>query len=331
MNTQELNTVLQRFHHVNLAIQITPLQKLNNIETLLDYPDIYMKRDDLNGLGAGGNKVRNLEYLLGDAIANDFDTIIASGTNESNLCMLTAAACRKLGLDCVLVHNDNQPTINKGNMLLNSILDVKHIFLGEVDEIARNLYVEKVKKDLEINGKKPYVIYNGATTPMGSLGYVAGALELLNQINEKNINIANVFVPGGNGGLAAGMIFGAGALDLPFHVNVITVEHKKSKLYDIVFKLVKGIEELTEVKLEYKLEDIMTIYGEYRGQGWNRSTVESNNMIYKLAKLEGIFLDKTYTSKTFLGMTDLLKKGHLKKGGACFLHSGGFSALFDQF
>lgn len=329
MKKEQLYKVLGGFNKVKLAVQTTPLQRLNNIEKIINIPNIYIKRDDLNGLGPGGNKVRNLEYLLGDAIKSDCDLIIASGYNESNLCMLAAAACTKLGLECVLVHNSCEPQVLKGNMLLNGILGIKQIYLGDVDETSRSAHAQKLKHEYISKGRRPYIIYNGATSPMGSLGYVDGALELFNQIGDTKIS--DVFVPGGNGGLATGMIFGAGALDMPFHVNVISVENEKEKLYKIISDLIGELEELTNIKLKYGLDEMMTVYEDYRGDGWNCETAESVNMIYELARKEGIFLEKVYTSKAFFGMKDLLEKKIIKCDGACYLHSGGFSSLFDQF
>ncbi|EKN71654.1 1-aminocyclopropane-1-carboxylate deaminase [Neobacillus bataviensis LMG 21833] len=331
MNSNELESVLQAFPKAKLAIQASPLQRLVNLEQMIHVPNVFVKRDDLNGLGAGGNKVRNLEYLLGDALERDCDVVIASGQIDSNLCMLTAAACRKLGIECALVHNNDAPKHLKGNMILNDILGIKQIYLGEVDEAFRSQQVDKVKQDYQSSGRRPYVIYNGASTPLGSLGYVDGALELFHQITNDNLHITDIFVPGGNGGLAAGMIFGAGVLDLPFHVHVVSVEHAKEKLHDELVELISGMEELTNITVNYPLHEIMTIYEEYRGEGWNRPTAEADQMIYELARLEGIFLEKTYTSKAFLGMKDLLATGKVRSVGACFLHSGGFSSLFSQY
>lgn len=331
MNSQKLETILLPFNKIKLAVQKTPIQELRNFGEFIGVNNLYIKRDDMNGLGAGGNKVRNLEYLLGDALKKGSDLIISSGDIESNLCTLTAAACRKLGLDCILVHNNYYQEQLKGNMILNKILGIKQIYLGDVGEDIRGVHVEELSKDYEKKGRKPYIIYNGGTTPLGSLGYVEGALEIYKQIKEMNINITNIFVPGGNGGLAAGMIYGAAALDIPFHINVISVEHCKNDLSNIIYSLVEGIEELVGLKLKHRLEDVMTIDDNYRGEGWNRSTNESVDVIYDLARKEGIFLEKVYTSKAFLGMKTLLESKRILCKGACFLHSGGFSSLFGQF
>lgn len=327
MRSEELELLLNKFPKVNLCDYYTPIQRLSNYEKKMGLSNIFIKRDDLNGVGAGGNKIRNLEYLLGDAKVKNTDIVIASGQKNSNLCTLTASACARLNLNCILIHNSIEEDEDSGNMRLNKILGVDRVFLGSIDEIDREKYVHDLAEDYRSRGKNVYIIENGATSTIGALGYVDACVELTKQREKYKFN--DICVCGGNGGLATGLIFGSALLDIPFHVNIITVENTKEKLTSIVKSLILKLEEHTGLKFPYPLEKVMTIYDEYRGDGWNMPTKESNDIIYEFAQTEGIFLENVYVSKTIYGMLDLCKIG-IFKDGVCGIHSGGFPSLFSQ-
>ena len=159
----------------------TPLHRLHRLEEQWGCPKIYIKRDDMTGIGPGGNKIRSLEYILGEAVKEGSKVILAAGPAQSNLCTLTAAACAKVGLDCELVHNGTEPEKKQGNLLLNQILGVKSHFLGDVDSDARNAFVEELFEKYRREGRNPYVVRNGATTGRGALGYTAAVPELMKQ------------------------------------------------------------------------------------------------------------------------------------------------------
>ncbi len=329
---KEARELLTKFPKKDLLVYPTPVHRLKNLEKIIERVPIWIKRDDMTGIGIGGNKIRNLEYLLGDAVENNCDTVICSGRNQSNLVSLTAAAARSAGLRCISVHNDEKPQKLIGNMLLNHIFGSDTIFIGEVNEDERNKKVEEISKTLSSNGKNPYIIYNGSSTPLGILGYVEAAIELYEQILENDIDIKHVFIPAGNGGVAGGFIFGTGLIGVPFHVHVISVENTKSVLYKILTDFKKELSILIDVKLQYEIEEIMTIYEDYMGEGWGIPTEEADAMIFEFARLEGILVEKVYTSKTLVGMIDILKSDIIPKNeGACFIHTGGMGALFAQY
>ena len=183
---------------------------------------------------------------------------------------------------------------------------------------------------VEEQNRHPYVIRNGASTALGSLGYVQAVVELCEQCAGRGIEIKHLFVPGGNGGLAAGVIFGTALVEAPFHVHVVTVEHEKQELQEILCGFIRDLQELTGSLAGASFDDLYTIHEEYRGEGWGIPTPESVDWIHDLARTEGIFVEKVYTSKTLYGMLDLIQKGSID-GSACYLHSGGFGALFSQF
>ena len=236
MTTEQVSELLAQFPKVGLALNPTPLHPMQRLQQDLGCGPLFIKRDDLNGLGVGGNKIRNLEYLLGDALAQGKKTILASGQTQSNLCSLCAAACCRLGLRCVLVHNSPPPKQLEGNALLNHLLGAKEYYMGEASEQERADFVEQLRVQLEQQGEEPYVIENGASSARGALGYVEAAVEIARQIQQDSSlsSIQSVCIPAGNGGLAAGMIYGTALLGNPFHIELISVEHPLEQLRAIL-------------------------------------------------------------------------------------------------
>lgn len=332
MNTYELRQMLSRFPKAKLALHPTPLHPLERMREQLGCGPLFIKRDDLNGIGIGGNKVRNLEYLLGDAIARGKDSILVSGQTQSNLCALCAACCRRLDLNCVIVHNNAKPDYTEGNALLNCILGIDEIYLGGVSEEERISAVEKLAQDLEHKGHRPYIIYNGASTSVGALGYVEAAAELLEQIHRDDAfaSIKSVCVPVGNGGLAAGFVYGTSLLGDPFHVELISVEYEQDTMRKNILELLNGLEALCGIKMPCSLEETATLHSAYRFGGWGVIDPEVEDFNHKFARTEGIFVEKVYTGKALYGACDLAGKGYFEDG-TCYLHSGGIGALFSQY
>ncbi|MDO5689150.1 MAG: pyridoxal-phosphate dependent enzyme [Tissierellia bacterium] len=326
MKSTDLNAILSSFPTADLLDWDTPIQRLKTFERLLNKSNLFIKRDDLTGVGAGGNKVRNIKYLLGDALQKEADLIIASGQRESNLCLATAAACAKMGMDCILVHN-NDSDFDTGNMRLNRILGVQPHFIGNVSEEERNEYIENLTVQLQEQGRRPYVIENGGTTPIGCLGHVELANELAKQ--QSNHCFQNVFVCGGNGGMAAGLIFGSYLLGNPFKTFVISVENDKITLDSILDKLFNEIQHLLRLPAVNKADLSFEIIEDYMGEGWGHSTEESTQMIFEFSRNEGIFIEGVYMAKTAFGTMDLLQRS-IDLDGACLIHSGGFPSIFSQ-
>ena len=156
----ELEAALTAFPRSRLCDFATPVHRLPRLERKLNTCPLYIKRDDLNGVGSGGNKVRPLEYLLGEAQAQGCDVVIASGQENSNLCSIAASACCRLGLKCILVHNNDQPTRLAGNILLNKLSGVEEHYVGPIPETERNDYVAALAERLRQEGKKPFVVEN---------------------------------------------------------------------------------------------------------------------------------------------------------------------------
>lgn len=328
-----MDSILDKINGVkklNIGCLPTHIHRLENLESELGYEKIFIKRDDLTGIGPGGNKIRCLEYILMEAKIKNADTIIVSGPLNSNLCTAAVCVCKKINLDCISVINGDKPNELKGNLLLDSIMQTNSIYIGNVTEEERGEYVDKLYIKLKKNGKIPYIIKLGASTGIGAMGYVNAILEMKKQCTDLSIEINEIFAPGANGGVAAGLIYGNAVIGFPFKINIISVEYSKDLLELNIKRIIKEIENITNVKMDYELKNACSIFDEYRGNGWGKKTIESEKMVFDLPSKEGIFVENIYTSKVLVGMVDLIKNKKTS-GNTCFLHTGGFASLFGQF
>lgn len=336
VNMYPLEVALNQLTRVNLLASPTALNRLRRVEEEFPYEDgIYIKRDDMTGIGCGGDKIRRLEYILGDAEDQASDIIIVSGPPQSNLCALTAAACAKLGIKCINVHDGEEPTEYKGNLLLNHLLCTEAHFIGNAASEKeayqkRAAYIEDLCEKYRAEGHRPYFVRNGATTGYGMLGYARAILELQKQCKEKQIDKMTIFTPGGNGGISAGLIYGNALTGQFFDIVVMSVEDDKDYLLHNIEKVIKEAEEITHIPFGHNVLDVAQIVDDYRGEGWGFSTPESRQAVFDFARLEGIFIENVYNSKVVVGMLDWIKKGKVS-GPVCFLHTGGFGSLFAQY
>lgn len=327
--THPIQNFLEETPRASLLVGPTPLHPMRAFHEAEGITAL-IKRDDMTGLGPGGNKVRSLEFLLGDALSQNSGVVLAAGPAQSNLCALTAAACARVGLPCELILNSSEPERKEGNLLLAQILGAKLHFLGPCDGDARNQHMEELAQTYQQQGRRPYVIRNGASTGRGALGYAAAAVELSQQCRDRGIREMTVFLPGGNGGMCAGLIYGNELLGRPFRVVVISVEDDRETLIRHITEIIHGVEEITGLPFGVPVTQSAEVIDSYRGEGWGKNTPESEQEIFSFARSEGIFIENVYNSKVLVGMRDWINKGKIQ-GTVCFLHSGGFGSLFAQY
>ncbi|HHY59639.1 MAG TPA: D-cysteine desulfhydrase [Clostridia bacterium] len=309
----------------------TPIEFLPRLTKVLGGPNIYIKRDDLLGLTAGGNKTRKLEFLVADALQKGADTLITCGAVQSNHCRLTLSAAVKEGLKCRLVLEDRvkdsyKPQAN-GNNFLYHLLGVEKIYVvpGGSNMMAE---MEKVAQEVAEEGRKAYIIPGGGSNEIGATGYVACAQEILEQTFEKGININYVVCASGSAGTHAGLVTGFYGCNANIPVIGINVSRKKEAQEELVYNLVQRTAKHVGVKSEIP-RDAVTCFDEYVGPGYSLPTEGMKEAVNLLAKTEGILLDPVYTGKAMAGLIDLVRKGYFKKdGNILFVHTGGSPALY---
>ena len=316
------------FPRVRLAHLPTPLEEMKNFSKALDGPRLFVKRDDSTGLGFGGNKIRKLEFLMGEALERKADTVITTGGVQSNHARQTAAAAKKLGMEAILLLRGEQPEEGKGNLLLDRILGAQVRFVQASDFLEVDQAAYELGSELEASGKRPYVIPLGGSTPTGSLGYAAAALEIVGQIQEMGLRVDTVVVANGSAGTQAGLVLGFKALNSGILVIGISVSRSRDALSAQVLDLGNRTAEKLGVEIRLDPEDVV-VYQDYVGAGYAIPTKEGVAAIKLLARTEGLFLDPVYTSKAMAGLIDLIGKGVLKKEqNVLFMHTGGSPGLF---
>jgi 1-aminocyclopropane-1-carboxylate deaminase/D-cysteine desulfhydrase-like pyridoxal-dependent ACC family enzyme len=162
----------------------TPLQRIVRMQEQLNHPWLFIKRDDHMPLALGGNKVRSLEFWLGQAQAEGADILLVGGGANSNLCRLTAAAAAVAGLDCIVLHNATATEQSRHESFLNRILGAEVRFLGVIDEHTRAQQIQDAAAALREQGRSPYIVGDPV---VGALGYMRAAAELLAQAEEARI------------------------------------------------------------------------------------------------------------------------------------------------
>ena len=311
---EPIERFLRETDRVPLMPMPTPLHPMHYQPSGKDV-SLFIKRDDMTGVGPGGNKIRSLEFLLGEARSKGASKILAAGPEQSNLCALTAAACAKAGLDCELIINAAEPARKEGNLLLEELLGTKIHFLGSCDGAVRNRRMEELAAAYQSAGEQVYVVRNGATTGRGALGYTAAVVEMKRQCEDLGIGRMTIFAPGGNGGVAAGLIYGNQLMGQPFRIVIVSVEDDRETLTAHIRSTISEAAEITDA---------------YRGGGWGKNTVESQQAVLSFARSEGIFIENVYTSKVLVGMMDWIEQEKVS-GPVCYLHTGGLGSLFAQY
>jgi D-cysteine desulfhydrase family pyridoxal phosphate-dependent enzyme len=311
-----------------LATLPTPLQRARNLEVALGprCPRIYLKRDDLTGLGFGGNKARKLEYLLANALANDATILVTEGAVQSNHARITAAAAVIARLRSVLVLDARHGSDVAGNLLLDHLLGAQVRIVP--DKAARSRLMASIGDELRAAGERPYVIPTGGSVPIGAAGYVAMVAELLAQLVTAGEAPSRLYFPTGSLGTQAGLVVGVRAFSAPFAVYGVAVEHPVEQLIADGVTLANGTAELLGISQRFSATDI-TIDGAFIGAAYGVPTEEGIEAIRLLARTEAVFLDPVYSGKAMAALISHARDGQLNPNEAVvFLHTGGGPSLF---
>jgi D-cysteine desulfhydrase len=309
----------------------TPLEKLAHLTRALDGPDLYIKRDDLLGLAGGGNKTRKLEFLVADALAKGCDTLITVGAVQSNHCRLTLAAAVKEGMKCRLLLEERVPGSYKpdasGNNFLYRLLGVEQVKVVKVG-VDLNAEMQKMADEVAALGRKAYVIPGGGSTPIGALGYVSCAEEILAQTFQMGLRLDHIVVASGSTGTHGGLLAGLVGNNSHIPVTGINVRRTREEQEPNVHKLAQETAAMLGIPGGVPREAV-TALGDWVGPGYSLPTPEMIETVKMVARLEGILLDPVYTGKAMAGLIALVRQGRFKKGeNVLFLHTGGSPALY---
>jgi len=322
---------------VSLGIFPTPLQELKCLSSFLDGPRIFIKRDDLDGLGLGGNKLRKLEYAMAEAREEGATAVITTGAVQSNHCRLATAAANKLGLKTHLVLVGEEPRIATGNLLLDKILgvaEIHYVIKPDAYEDANegldpvNQKVQEIKERLISQGEKSYYIPNGCSPLHGALGYANCVREIVDQLYDYNLAPSCIVTACGSASTQGGLILGS-KLYCGGMAQVIGISVSRSKNH-LIKKVRTALDETYAfLRLDRSGTQDVIVYDAYIGDGYGLPTQAMKEAVELVARKEGIILDPVYTGKAMAGLIDLVQKGEFQKQEVVvFVHTGGIPGLF---
>jgi D-cysteine desulfhydrase len=324
-------TDLSRFPRRRYTPYATAIEPLPNLTRALGGPQIYIKRDDLLGLAAGGNKTRKLEFLVADALAEGADTLITVGAIQSNHCRLTLAAAAREGLKCRLVLEERVPgsyrTDASGNNFLFNLMGVERFTVvpGGTDLAAA---MAEMAADLPAGGRKAYLIPGGGSNPLGALGYVACANEIIDQCFASDLAFDHIVCPSGSAGTHAGLVAGFHGRDAKVRLTGINVSRRRALQESNVHALAVATAQILGLERPVPREAV-TALDEWVGPGYSLPSPEMVEAVHMLARLEGILLDPVYTGKAMAGLIGLARRGAFRADDkVLFLHTGGSPALY---
>lgn len=321
---------LAELPRVRLGQLPTPLEEAKRLSDVLGGPRIYFKRDDLTGIGLGGNKVRKLEFIIGKALEEGADTLVVCGGYQSNMARVSAAMANRVGLKVELVLGGlpGEPRPSVGNLLLDHLLGAGIRFVDTVPRWDFGSFLEEVAEELRDQGRRPYVLAPGGSSSEGVAGYFSASLEMAGQFSAQGIAPSRVFVAIGSGSTYGGLVLGSMNVDPSFEVVGISVSRKSDYLGVKVSQLTSDAIGLLGLHKAPAAGDLTT-YDQYIGDGYGALTEGAAEAIRLVAETEGVFLDPVYTGKCMAALIDLIRKGVIgKEETVVFVHTGGSPALF---
>jgi L-cysteate sulfo-lyase len=287
----------------------TPLESAPRLAAALGLgpDDLWIKRDDLTGLGGGGNKIRKLEHTLAEALRNAADTVITSGAAQSNHARLTAAAAARVGLRAVLVLEGEEPDQAAGNLVLDRLFGAEIVWAGAVRPAQLGARIEQEAERLRGGGAVVEVIPFGGSSVAGAQGYVEAGREIL----EQTATLDTVVVALGSGGTMAGLVRALGA-DRVLGVDVGALGNPE----EVVAQL-SGSDAHLRIHRD--------------GEGYGVLTPAVREAMELAARTEGLVLDPVYTGRAAAGLIAAVAEGSIRPGErTVLLHSGGLPGLFGH-
>jgi D-cysteine desulfhydrase len=321
---------------IHLAKLPTPVQPLRRLSEKYGV-ELYVKRDDLSGIALSGNKIRKLEFVLADALAQKADTVITCGGAQSNHCRATAIAAAMLGLNCRLLlrtPDPSNPPPLEGNILLDRMAGAEIVWITPDEYKQRDEFFAREAASLQASGRKAYTIPEGASNALGALGYVRATEELVNDITNtlgggnQRCTIINA---AGSGGTSAGLILGAKIFDVNARIAGINVCNDRDYFVRAIGDICEQAIADYHLDVDFNRQRDVEIIDGYVGLGYALSQTEELDLICEVARTEGIFLDPVYTGKAFFSMIQELKRDPKCFGERIiFLHTGGIFGLFPK-
>jgi L-cysteate sulfo-lyase len=329
-SAQPLASRLDRFSRLGLAQLPTPLEPMPRLSAHLGGPRLWVKREDMTGLGFGGNKLRKLDWVLHEAIATGADTLVSGGVVQSNSQRQVAAAAAKLGLACHLAvfHGRLPPPTAEyaqtGNALLNRLYGAH---LHDVPWTGdRNAAIEALTETLASEGRRPFYVPYGVTCPLGAIGYASAVAEIAAQASSAGFAPAAIVHCSGSAGTQAGLSVGTSAALPATRVVGIDIDAEPARVRADVVRV--AVEAARLLDIPFDPATIEVVAG-HAGPGYGVPHMATLEAIRLAASLEALVLDPVYSGKGLAGLIALIRNGRwTATDNVVFVHTGGAPALF---
>lgn len=338
---------MKKVKKVQTCFLPTPLHKLENISNDLKDYNIFIKRDDMTGIGIGGNKLRKLDYIVHKALSEGYTTLLTYGGVQTNHGRLTAAAASRFGMKSIIMCYGLPPKSLSGNLLLDRVMGAEVSFMDtteirkqaesmEYEEIVaaykglKKRATDSVVKRYEEMGEKVYIVEIGGHSKEGLLGYFDCIKEINDQLETQKQNIDYLVVGNGSGGTLGGLILGAKYYNAPYKIYASNISPKKEIEMDELVTFCNETSDFYEMGVTVSKNDF-EYSNDYTGIAYNVPDKETRDVICYLASKEGILVDPCYTGKSFMGLLGFIKEGKFKKGSnILFIHTGGTPGLWTE-
>jgi len=314
-----------------LARTPTPLEPMDRLSREVGGPRIWIKRDDLTGAALSGNKIRKLEFIIAEALAQRCDTLITCGAVQSNHCRATALAGARVGLKVHLILRGSPEEVPDANLMLDHLAGAEISYYERAEYNARRPEIfQELTDKYAREGHRAFSIPTGGSDEIGAWGYVAAAEELKGDFLLCGISPGHIVTTTGSGGTHAGLAAGCHLHGIPVSVWGINISDNASSFQE------KADVDLAKWRERYGLDvdlsqiPIQVIDG-HVGPGYGKAEPPVYETIARVARLEGIVLDPVYTGKAFHGMLHELAAGRFAGASdIVFIHTGGIFGLFPH-
>ncbi len=317
----------------------TPIVRVGALDEIIG-ANVWIKRDDATSGAESGNKIRKLEFLLADALARGAGAVVTCGGLQSNHARATALTCAQLGLRSILLLRVPDPAAARaapleltGNVLLDRLAGADIRFVSPAEYAQRGGLLEQARAESDRNGVPAYIVPEGGSNGLGSLGYVEAMRETRGQMD---LGLAGhgpfdvVAHACGSGGTAAGVALGAAAFGVARATWAFAVSDDRAYFEHAIARIAveargfdSSLPELSRVGL--------VVDDRAKGPSYGQMSDEQKRFLVRVARATGLVLDPVYTGKAMFGLAEAVARGDIARGArVLFLHTGGLAGLLAQ-
>jgi D-cysteine desulfhydrase len=325
VTTNPPTTGIASLPRVPLVLEPTPLHLAPRLSDALGI-EVWFKREDMTGVGLGGNKARGLEYLLADALERGCDALVTGAGPQSNWTMLAALTARQVGIEPYLVHY-GKSLAPLGNQLLSQLVSAHRCITGSDDRGSVDRKIDHVCAQLRALGRRPYPIPRGGATSLGATGYVHAGVELGTQWATAATTPNQLWLATGSCTTQAGLLTAARWLGWSTDIVGVTVSRPPDECRTRIEELSAATADLLQATT--KAERPVHVIDGYIGPGYGVASPAGRAAAALVAQTEGVFLDPVFGAKAMAALIDAARQG-LVTGPVVFLVTGGAPTLFAQ-